>query len=171
MSKHIEYKKIVEGAKIAVLCIHGILGTPNHFRDLIPLIPENYSVFAMVTDGHCSTVSDFSHSSMDKWEMSVQYAVDELLKTHEDIYIVGHSMGTLFAIEQGIKNPHVKRLFCISVPIKVSFLPGWAIIYAKNDLFPANLSSYEPGILFNNEPLPCTTSSCDIGKIKFSLNA
>ena len=118
-NKHVEYKRIVDGADKAVLCIHGILGTPNHFRDLIPLVPDNYSVCAMVTAGHCSSVSDFSHSSLEKWEQSVQKAIDELLETHKEIYIVGHSMGTLFAIEQAIKEPRVKGLFCISIPIKV----------------------------------------------------
>ncbi len=118
-NKHVEYKRIVKGADKAVLCIHGILGTPNHFRDLIPLIPEKYSVYAMVTDGHCSTVSDFSNSSLERWEASVQRAVDELLETHKEIYIVGHSMGTLFAIEQAMKEPRVRGLFCISIPIKV----------------------------------------------------
>ena len=135
-NKHVEYKKIVDGARVAVLCIHGILGTPNHFRDLIPVIPEGYSVYAMVTDGHCGSVSDFSHSSMEKWERSVQNAVDELVQTHEEIYILGHSMGNLFAIEQGINNPKVKKLFCISVPIKVGFRArmigiGWRV-YTNN---------------------------------------
>lgn len=120
-NKHVEYKRIVEGADIAILLIHGILGTPNHFRDFIPLIPENYSVYAMVTAGHCETVSDFSHSSLAKWEGSVQKVVDELLETHKEIYIVGHSMGTLFAIEQAINEPRVKKLFCLSIPIKVGF--------------------------------------------------
>ena len=118
-NKHVEYKRIVDGADKAVLCIHGILGTPNHFRNLIPLVPDNYSVCAMVTAGHCSSVSDFSHSSLEKWEQSVQKAIDELLETHKEIYIVGHSMGTLFAIEQAIKEPRIKGLFCISIPIKV----------------------------------------------------
>ena len=118
-NKHVEYKRIVEGADKAVLMMHGILGTPNHFRDLIPLIPDNFSVFAMVTAGHCEGVSDFSHSSLDKWEKSVQNAVDELLETHDEIYIVGHSMGTLFAIEQALKEPKIKGLFCLSIPIKV----------------------------------------------------
>ena len=118
-NKHVEYKRIVAGADKAVLCIHGILGTPNHFRDLIPLIPENYSVFAMVTAGHCSTVSDFNHSSLQAWEDSVQKAIDELLKTHKEVYILAHSMGNLLAIEQAIKEPRIKGLFCISIPIKV----------------------------------------------------
>lgn len=118
-NKHVEYKKIVEGADKAVLFIHGIMGTPNHFRDLIPLVPENYSVYAMVTYGHCGSVTDFSNASLEKWEQSVQKSVDELLETHKEIYLVGHSMGTLFSIEQAMKEPRIKKLFCISIPIKV----------------------------------------------------
>lgn len=118
-NKHVEYKRIVEGADVAVLFIHGILGTPNHFRDLIHLVPNNYSVYAMVTYGHCGSVSDFSNASLEKWEESVQMAVDELLSTHKEIYLVGHSMGTLFSIEQAMKEPRIKGLFCISIPIKV----------------------------------------------------
>ena len=118
-NKHVEYRRIVENAEKAVLCIHGILGTPNHFRELIPLIPDDYSVIAMATAGHCSSVSDFSHSSLEMWEESVQKSVDELLSTHKELYILGHSMGTLFAIEQAIKEPRVKGIFCLSIPIKV----------------------------------------------------
>ena len=118
-NKHVEYKRIVDGADKAVLLIHGILSTPNHFRELIPLIPENYSVYAMVTAGHCGSVDTFAHSSLDKWEESVQRVMDELLQTHKEIYIVGYSMGNLFAIEQAIKGPRVKKLFCIAIPIKV----------------------------------------------------
>lgn len=118
-SKHVEYKRIVDGADKAVLLIHGILSTPNHFRELIPLIPDDYSVYAMVTAGHCGSVRDFSNSSLEQWETSVQGVMDELLKTHKEIYIVGYSMGNLFAIEQAIKEPRVKKLFCIAIPIKV----------------------------------------------------
>ena len=118
-NKHVEYRKIVDGADKAVLLIHGILSTPNHFRHLLPLIPEDYSVIAMVTAGHCSHMSDFSKSSLEKWEESVQKNMDELLKTHKEIYLVGYSMGTLFSIEQAIKEPRVKGIFCLNLPIKV----------------------------------------------------
>ena len=133
--KHVEYKRIVEGARVAVLMVHGILSTPNHFRDLIPLIPKNYSVYAMVTDGHCGTVRDFSRSSLASWEKSVEDAVSELLKTHDEIYMVGYSLGTLLSIDQAINNPRVTRLFCIAVPIKVRFrmrmIPMALKIYSK----------------------------------------
>lgn len=123
MSKHVEYKRIVEGARVAVLCVHGIMGTPNHFRDLVPLIPDTMSVYNIVLSGHCGSVSDFSHASMEKWEQSVEDAVNELLSTHEEIYVLAHSMGTLLTIEQAIKNPRITRLFYLSVPIKVGVKP------------------------------------------------
>lgn len=134
-NKHVEYRRIVDGAEKAVLCIHGILGTPNHFTDLIPIIPEDYSVIAMVTAGHCGHMSEFSKSSLEKWEESVQKSVDELLETHKEVYLIGHSMGTLFSIEQAIKEPRIKGLFCISIPIKVGFrfrmIPMAAKVYTK----------------------------------------
>ena len=104
-----------------MLLVHGILSTPNHFRELIPLIPKEYSVYAMVTDGHCGTVKDFSRSSLKSWEKSVNDAVEELLKTHDEIYMVGYSLGTLLSIDEAIKNPRITKLFCIAVPIKVKF--------------------------------------------------
>lgn len=135
MNKHTEYKRIVDGSRVAVLMVHGILSTPNHFRDLIPLVPKDYSVYAMVTEGHCGTVEDFSRSSLEGWEKSVQVAVDELLKTHEEIYMVGYSLGTLLSIEQALKNPRVTKLFLIAVPIKVRFrlrmIPMAFKIYSK----------------------------------------
>lgn len=125
-NKHAEHKRIVKGARVAVLLVHGIIGTPNHFRDLVPLIPEQYSVYNILLDGHGATVSDFSHASMKKWEANVQSAVDELLAEHEEIYVVAHSMGTLLTMEQAIKNPRLTKLFYLSIPIKVGL--KWRMI-------------------------------------------
>lgn len=41
---HQEYRRILPGSNMAVLMLHGIVGTPHHFDDLIPLIPEDWSV-------------------------------------------------------------------------------------------------------------------------------
>ena len=49
---HKEYKRIVENSPKALLFIHGILGTPNHFAPFIPLVPENLSVYNLLLDGH-----------------------------------------------------------------------------------------------------------------------
>ena len=117
--KHKEYKRIVAGAEKAVLFIHGIISTPNHFRDFIPLIPDNISVYNLLLDGHGKAVNDFARSSMKKWEKQVTDAVNELSETHDKIYIVAHSMGTLLAIDQALANKKVAKMFFLSVPIKL----------------------------------------------------
>lgn len=117
--KHVPYIRRVEGAKRALLCCHGIMGSPNHFRDLIPLVPENVSIYNIALAGHCGTVRDFAHGSMAQWEKNIENIVAEILESHDEIYVLAHSMGTLLTIEQAIKNPKIKKLFCLSIPIRV----------------------------------------------------
>ena len=119
---HREYVRIVPGARRAVLLIHGICGTPNHFRDLIPLealIPEDVSICNMLLDGHGGTVSDFAHTSGKKWRKQVFSSFDQLTRNHEKIYIVGHSMGTLFALQLAAAYPaQIGGLFLLAVPMR-----------------------------------------------------
>lgn len=121
---HKEYIKINENADKAVLFIHGIIGTPDHFVDFLPIVPENYSVYNMLLDGHGKTVEDFCHTSMMKWKEQVNDAVEMLMKQHSQIIIVAHSMGTLFAISEAVKHPDVvKELFLLASPMKVKVKP------------------------------------------------
>lgn len=128
---HQEFRKLVPNAKTAVLFIHGIVGSPNHFAPLLPLVPEQFSVCNLLLDGHGKGVRDFSHTSMKKWETQVQEAVAFLSREHDSIYIVAHSMGTLFAVEQAIQSPKVKKLFLLAMPIKLFLKPAAAINSAK----------------------------------------
>ena len=120
---HEEYIKIHESASVAILFIHGIVGTPNHFGPFISMVPNAVSVYNLLLDGHGKSVKDFSHTTMKKWEEQVRKAVDDLSATHQKIYIVAHSMGTLFAIEQALKNSKVSKLFLSAVPLKISLKP------------------------------------------------
>lgn len=119
MMRHREYKRIVEGADVAVLFIHGIVGTPDHFAAFVPLVPENVSVYNMLLDGHGKGTRDFAKTSMKKWESQVENAVSQLLEAHSEVYIVAHSMGTLFAIEEAVKNKNVTKLFLLNSPVKI----------------------------------------------------
>lgn len=121
--KHEETLRLVPGAKTAVLMMHGICGTPDHFRVLLPLedqIPEDWSVCNIRYPGHGGTVTDFSRSCMDKWQHYAMEWFDRLCQTHERVILVGHSMGTLFAIRMALKRPEkVPFLFLIEVPLRV----------------------------------------------------
>ena len=121
--EHKEYKRIHPDATAAVLFVHGIVGTPNHFAEFVSRVPEGMSVHNLLLDGHGGSVQDFSHTSMQKWEKQVRDAVNELSATHSKIYIVAHSMGALFAIDRAIENEAVKGLFLLAVPLKIAPKP------------------------------------------------
>ena len=121
--EHKEFKRIVCGSTTAILFIHGIVGTPNHFNELVSLVPESLSVYNMLLEGHGKEVKDFSKASMEKWEAQVTAAVEELSSTHNEIYIVAHSMGALLAIEQAVKCEKVAKLFILAMPMKLSLKP------------------------------------------------
>lgn len=114
---HGPYTREVESATTAVLMIHGIAGTPAHFRELIPVIPETMSVYNILLDGHGGSVKDFARTSMKKWKDQALGAVTELSQRYEKLYIVAHSMGTLFAIRAAIEQPEkIRGLFLLAVP-------------------------------------------------------
>lgn len=103
----------------AVLLIHGIAGSPAHFRDLVPVIPEHFSIYNILLDGHRGSVDNLRRSSMAKWKAQVNTALDDLFARHEKVVIVAHSMGTLFAIQAAIEHPRqIPRLFLLNVPTR-----------------------------------------------------
>lgn len=155
--EHKELKRIVPGSETAVLFIHGIAGTPDHFEKFIPLVPENYSVYNILLDGHGGKTEDFSRTLMKKWEKQVENTVFELSKNYKKIYIIAHSMGTLFAIEQAIKNEKIEKLFLLAVPIKLFVKPG-AIISA--------LRIYLGSVPENDEKLIAMRNCCGINLSK-----
>ena len=121
--QHQEAKRILPESETAVLFIHGINGSPNHFDFLLPYLPSGCSFFNMLLDGHGKRVQDFAKTSLHKWEAQVNAAVCELSSTHKEIWIVAHSMGTLFAIEQAIQNKNITKLFLLAVPLKLFLKP------------------------------------------------
>ena len=117
---HREYTRLVTGADTAVLFIHGILGTPRHFDFLLPVVPEDVSIYVMLLDGHGKGVQDFSKTSMTKWRQQVAQKVRQLAQSHKKVLIAAHSMGTLFALEQAAANPGtVSALFQLAAPLRI----------------------------------------------------
>ena len=125
--EHREYVRINEHSDTAILFIHGIVGTPNHFAEFVPLVPESFSVYNLLLDGHGKGVKDFSKTSMKKWEAQVDFVVEKLSLTHKKIYIVAHSLGTLLAIEQALKSKKICKLFLLAVPLRLSIKPKMPI--------------------------------------------
>ena len=118
MIDHSPYTRTGTGPN-AVLLLHGIAGSPGHFRDLVPVIPAEFSVYNILLDGHSGKAENFSRSSMAKWKAQVAATLADLFARHEKVVIVAHSMGTLFAIQSAIDHPDkIPALFLLSVPTR-----------------------------------------------------
>ncbi len=117
---HKPYAKEVPDAHSAILCLHGFLGSPAHFRPFLPFFPAGYSVYALLLDGHGGSTKDFAHASMEKWKTQVEDAVRNLSDKYEKIYIVAHSMGTFFAMEASLAHPKIKGIFLLATPLKIA---------------------------------------------------
>lgn len=142
--KHKEMIHVVPGAKNAVLFIHGICGTPNHFVGAVPMldwVPADWSVHALLLPGHGGSVADFANSAMEKWRCAARRAFCKLAKGHERVYIVGHSMGTLFALELAVDFPgKIPALFLLGVPMRPHLAPA-----AVNSALRLALGKLRPG--------------------------
>ena len=120
--KHPETRRILPEAKYAVLFLHGIVGTPNHFRIVLPLeelVPGDWSVINVCYPGHGGDVTGFGKSRMDQWRSHAREAFLELAASHEKIAIVGHSMGTLFAMQLALEFPEkIPFLLLVAAPMR-----------------------------------------------------
>lgn len=115
---HRDYVRDGKGNTV-FLFIHGILGTPDHFKNFVDLVPIDCGVYNILLDGHGKKPEDMGRTSMKKWKQQVNDTVMYLSERYEKIIIVAHSMGTLFAVNEGVKSEKVKALFLLSIPLAI----------------------------------------------------
>ena len=117
---HSEYKRIIPGAEAAVLFVHGINATPRFFDEYVATLPENVSVHNLLLPGHGGSVCDFGTHSAKEWEAHVRRALDALRQSHERVYIVAHSLGTLLAIREVVRDhSRIAGMLLLCVPLRI----------------------------------------------------
>ncbi len=113
--KHEPFAIEVPDARVCVLMVHGILGSPHHFDMLLPYIPADWSVCSILLDGHGGTARDFARSSRQKWEKQVCDEVARICAGYDQVVIVAHSMGCMLSanavVEQGLEHKIATMLF------------------------------------------------------------
>lgn len=106
----------------AILCIHGILGTPLHFSFLKEFANKNMFIRAILLEGHGENVKEFADSSMVLWKKQVHLQLMILLKKYKKVSIAGHSMGCLLALEEYYQKPDkIDSLFLLQPPFYAKF--------------------------------------------------
>lgn len=117
---HEPYRRIVPGAKCAVVFIHGIVSTPRFWDDYVRAVPEDCSVHSLLLPGHGGSVIDFGRPRRGAWQACVDAAIDEMRRSHQRVYLVGHSMGTLLSILHAVQNPErIAGMLLLAVPLRI----------------------------------------------------
>lgn len=143
---HLEYINVVKDANVAFVFIHGIVGSPNHFDDFIPLVPDSYSVYNILLDGHGKSVGDFAKSSMKKWQNQINDLINKLENTYDNIYIVAHSLGTLLSFNISLTYKKIKGMFFLATPLKIILKPSMVLTSLKiyiNKIKPTDIKTLE----------------------------
>ena len=133
-----------QGSGQAVVFIHGIVGTPRFWDFCISAVPEGWTVANLLLPGHGGSVRDFGSVRWGAWEDHVRRTLAELRRTHQRIYLAGHSMGALLAILAAEENPEgIAGLLLMAPPLRIrprlsalvrNTLKGVGLLESKEEL-------------------------------------
>ena len=107
--------------------IHGLMGSPRQFDNLAEdVFKHGCSAAVLLLPGHGGSVKDFSAGTMERWQDHVYSEIERLSDDHKDIWLVGHSMGCLLAINAAARYSEcVRGLMLIACPLRLRRLtPG-----------------------------------------------
>jgi len=105
-----------------VIFIHGFMGSPNQFESLIKTVHDvGCSYCSILLPGHGFSMNEFAQSSVRKWEQHVQSEIDKIKDNYDEIYLFGHSMGGLLALNASLnKDNKIIGVFILQTPLKIN---------------------------------------------------
>jgi len=117
------YKKCTNTDR-AVIFIHGFMGSPNQFTDLADAVYDNgCSCTSILLPGHGVSTGEFVKFGISDWECHLQNEIDRVKHDYKEIFLVGHSMGGLLALNASlIKENNISGVVLISTPLKINML-------------------------------------------------
>lgn len=110
----------LQGGPHGVLLIHGFTGLPAELRFMGDFLQKRgFSVLAVRLAGHGTTVEDMSHMTHEDWLDSVRDGYALLSGICEDISVIGHSMGGVFALRLAAEQ-EVCKVVTLAAPIFIA---------------------------------------------------
>lgn len=105
-SEHEPFVISNKNARKTILYIHGVMGSPIEFKQLVELTNfPNMNYRALLLPGHGGSGYQFvSHKAKD-WRAYVFKEIDYHFHNGEDIFLIGHSLGGLLALQAATKYP------------------------------------------------------------------
>ncbi|MDR3277213.1 MAG: alpha/beta fold hydrolase [Oscillospiraceae bacterium] len=113
-----------QASDMLVVFIHGFIGSPAQFDDLADAVYQNgASVLSLLLPGHGGAARDFAAHGYADWEAHVQSELEKYAGQYEKIYLAGHSMGCLLALNVCAAAKYkLAGLFLTFTPLKINYL-------------------------------------------------
>ncbi len=106
------------GGDTAVLCLHGLTGTPYEVRPIgEALFGQGVRAVGPLLPGHGSKVEDLASLRFGDWVEAVARAYRRLADQHTRVHVVGMSLGGLLALHLASHEP-VASVVSIGAPLR-----------------------------------------------------
>ncbi|MGI6315673.1 MAG: alpha/beta hydrolase [Christensenellales bacterium] len=106
--------------KTAILLVHGHMGSPRQFRELLPLLPVGADTVCLTLPGHAADVAAFRTSDRSQWQRAVMETVETLRSEYDRLLLVGHSMGGLLLTLEAIRDPgKILGIVALALPLGI----------------------------------------------------
>jgi carboxylesterase len=120
---HAPVQREHDGSEVAVVFIHGFMGSPRQFDDLFEAAYDaGCSCHSILLPGHGDGAStkEFVRFNDSDWLRHTQQEVAKIRDRYDRIILVGHSVGGLLALNISMEpENHVSDIMLISTPLKI----------------------------------------------------
>ncbi len=111
----------------AVLCLHGLTGTPYEVRPPAEaLAARGFACLGPLLPGHGTDPGELARTHRSAWLRATLDTWDELANTHERVYVLGLSMGGLLALAVSARRA-VAGAIVMAAPLELSGLIRTAV--------------------------------------------
>jgi carboxylesterase len=115
------------GAAPAVLCVHGLTGTPYEVRPPAEALAEaGFFCEGPLLPGHGTDVTELASTPRGAWIDAMVSAHDALAARHERVYVLGLSLGGVLALALAQRRP-LAGAVVMAAPLRLSGLVRSAV--------------------------------------------
>ena len=140
---HKETTILIDSSESLVVFIHGFMGSPEQFHDLMQIAKRNrFSCISILLPGHGASWKEFVSHGFESWTTHVKTTIEYYGHNYKYIYLVGHSMGGLLALNASLQitiADKIHSVFLIAPPMKTNIF-NLKSVYTKIKflLYPKN---------------------------------
>lgn len=104
--------------RVAVLLIHGFGSSPAVFHRWVPLLAERgLTGRAMRLPGFGEPIERAAAVTLDDWNRSIDAEIEALASRHDEVWLIGHSMGGALAANAAVRHPDIVSGLVLVAPL------------------------------------------------------